>query len=130
MPATPAADPTKARRNLLRLARDYAAAMLHRCAQVNADTAFLNITVRFPRYTERMDSFEIAAQKGFGVSGYRSFGDDGLRPDDIREINVIIAKNECRQSNVLSAIRPLKGAALVDSVCGGARMARTKVSRW
>ena len=44
---------------------------------------------------------------GFRVSGYRSFGGDGITVNDLAKINIFAGKNNCGKSNILSCVRTL-----------------------
>ena len=45
--------------------------------------------------------------KGFGISNYRSFDNEGVYLDNLKKINVIIGKNNCGKSNVLRFLQSL-----------------------
>ncbi|MEW6079506.1 MAG: AAA family ATPase [Thermodesulfobacteriota bacterium] len=44
---------------------------------------------------------------GFAISGYRSFGNDQVKINDLQRVNVFIGKNNCGKSNVLRFINLL-----------------------
>lgn len=45
--------------------------------------------------------------QGFGISNYRSFDNEGVYLDNLKQINVIIGKNNCGKSNVLRFLQTL-----------------------
>lgn len=47
--------------------------------------------------------------RGFGIANYRSFDATGFIVEDIKKINVFIGKNNSGKSNILRAIRALRG---------------------
>jgi AAA15 family ATPase/GTPase len=38
---------------------------------------------------------------GFSIAGYRSFGPDEVKIEDLSRVNVFIGKNNCGKSNIL-----------------------------
>ncbi|WP_321281428.1 AAA family ATPase [Marinifilum fragile] len=45
--------------------------------------------------------------KGFGISNYRSFDEEGIILEDLKKINIIIGKNNCGKSNILRFLHTL-----------------------
>ncbi|WP_282127025.1 ATP-dependent nuclease [Marinifilum flexuosum] len=45
--------------------------------------------------------------KGFGISNYRSFDEEGIMLEGLKKINIIIGKNNCGKSNILRFLHTL-----------------------
>ena len=42
---------------------------------------------------------------GFSISGYRSFGEEPVKIEDLAQINMFVGKNNCGKSNILRFVR-------------------------